>query len=465
MFESQKPTLARRTFTLLHSLFLLIPFTVASASAEDRPNIILIMADDMGYECLSSNGGSPYQTPHLDRLAKSGVRFRHCYSQPLCTPSRVQIMTGQYNYRNYVKFGLLEPGQRTFGHVLKEAGYRTAIAGKWQLGGDSESVKKFGFDRHCLWHLKGRGSRFWEPIIVQDSVEMTEKIKDRFGPDVFADFIVDFITEKNDKPFFVYFPMALVHWPFVPTPDSKPGGSRERLGKYDGRKGGVEYFPDMVAYCDKIVGRIDKKLKDLGVRDNTILLFTGDNGNAINISSQLKGRPIQGGKAFMTDPGDHVPLVVSWPNGIKKPHVSDALVNFSDFLPTFADVAKASIDKKIPCDGFSFLSVLTENTLGKREWTLCHYNPRPPKRPKNEKKLKVALKKANALKNQKKLGRYIRNQRFKLFEDGRFFDVSKDFYEKSNILKGKAGSDGEKAREAFQKIFKTLPEFKVFLNE
>lgn len=429
------------------------------------PNIILLMADDLGYECLSSNGGSPYRTPELDRLAATGVRFRHCHSQPLCTPSRVQIMTGQYNYRNYVKFGLLRPGERTFAHVLRQAGYRTAIAGKWQLGGDSEGVRKFGFDRHCLWHLKGRGSRFWEPIIVEDGVEISDRVKDRYGPDVFVDFIEKFIEEGGEKPFFVYFPMALTHWPFVPTPDSPPGGSRERSGRYDGQRGGLEYFPDMVAYTDKLVGRLDRKLAELGIRDDTVLMFTGDNGNATNITSRLEGREIQGAKGTMIDAGDRVPLVVSWPGGIPTPHTSDALVDFTDFLPTLAELAGQDLGTEIPVDGVSFVPVLTEKSAGKRTWSLCHYNPRPPVKPGNEAALRKLEKRLAGQREAKRLGRYIRTRRFKLFDDGRFYDLVADPLESRSLPPGSTGKEGEAVRVRLAGVLADLPPFRPFLEE
>ena len=120
-----------------------------------RPNIILIMADDMGYECVAANGSSTFKTPVLDRLAETGVRFEHYYSQPLCTPSRVKIMTGVNNIRNYVQFGLLDRQQTTFAHLLKNSGYATCIAGKWQLGQEPDAPQHFGFDESCLWqHMR-----------------------------------------------------------------------------------------------------------------------------------------------------------------------------------------------------------------------------------------------------------------------------------------------------------------------
>jgi arylsulfatase A len=156
---------------LLHGITPLVPILCGAAlsigpanstslGAEGRaPNIVLIMADDMGYECVGANGGTSYRTPNLDRLASGGLRFEHGYSQPLCTPSRVQIMTGIYNQKNYVRFGILAPDQTTFAHLLKKAGYATCVAGKWQLLGGFDGPQHFGFDEYCLWQLTRRPGR------------------------------------------------------------------------------------------------------------------------------------------------------------------------------------------------------------------------------------------------------------------------------------------------------------------
>ena len=132
-----------------------------------RPNVVLVMADDLGYEALGSYGGAAYATPELDRLAASGVRFTHAYSQPLCSPSRVKIMTGRYNSRNYTYWGILPPGEVTFGHLLRDAGYATFVAGKWQLDGqeprgnlgEGQLPDEAGFDEYLLWFVGGKGKR------------------------------------------------------------------------------------------------------------------------------------------------------------------------------------------------------------------------------------------------------------------------------------------------------------------
>ena len=224
----------------------------------DKPNIVLIMADDLGYECLGCYGGKSYRTPVLDKLAATGMRFEHCYSQPLCTPSRVKIMTGQYNFRNYVNFGVLNPKQKTFAHLLRNCGYATCVVGKWQLYGSVDQSaevrgtgslpQQAGFDEHCLWQITERGSRYKDPIMVQNSKTL-DGLEGRYGPDVSCDYALNFIERHKTGPFLLYFPMALVHSPFVPTPDSEDW----KKPKYENNP---KYFADMVAYMDKIIGRI-----------------------------------------------------------------------------------------------------------------------------------------------------------------------------------------------------------------
>ena len=152
-----------------------------------KPNIVLIMADDMGYEALSVNGSESCQSPNLDKLAAGGVRFTNGFANPLCTPSRAKIMTGQYNVRNYVGFGVLDRGQTTFAHQLKAAGYATCIAGKWQLGKETDSPQHFGFEQSCLWqHTRsGRSKengktidrRFVNPMLEFNGKEISKRLE------------------------------------------------------------------------------------------------------------------------------------------------------------------------------------------------------------------------------------------------------------------------------------------------
>ena len=357
-----------------------------TAQANDQPNIILIMADDMGYEALSSNGSESCKSPNLDKLAAKGVRFTNCFSNPICTPSRVKLMTGQYNVRNYVKFGWLDREQTTFAHQLKAAGYATAIAGKWQLGRDKDSPQHFGFEQSCLWqHTRsGRSNedgknidrRFVNPQLEFNGVEK-DFTNGEYGPQVCTDFICDFIDKNKKKPFLVYYPMILTHCPFDPTPDSTDWDPK-RLGSttYKGdRNDPQRHFRDMVAYADKAVGQIVSQLEMSGVRDNTLIIFTGDNGTDTPIVTPWNGKKVLGGKGTMSDTGTRVPLIVNWPAGIRKAgRVVDDLVEFTDVFPTICEVTGAKLPKNHPGDGASIVPVL-RNQAGarKKDWVYIWY--------------------------------------------------------------------------------------------
>ena len=370
------------TLTILAGLLL----GAFPAQANDQPNIILIMADDMGYEALSSNGSESCKSPNLDKLAAKGVRFTNCFSNPICTPSRVKLMTGQYNVRNYVKFGWLDREQTTFAHQLKAAGYATAIAGKWQLGRDKDSPQHFGFEQSCLWqHTRsGRSNedgkkidrRFVNPQLEFNGVEK-DFTNGEYGPQVCTDFICDFIDKNKKKPFLVYYPMILTHCPFDPTPDSTDWDPK-RLGSttYKGdRNDPQRHFRDMVAYADKAVGQIVSQLGKSGVRDNTLIIFTGDNGTDTPIVTPWNGKKVVGGKGTMSDTGTRVPLIVNWPAGIRKAgRVVDDLVEFTDVFPTICEVTTAKLPKNHPGDGASIVPVL-RNQAGarKKDWVYIWY--------------------------------------------------------------------------------------------
>ncbi|MFC1725403.1 sulfatase-like hydrolase/transferase [candidate division KSB1 bacterium] len=379
-----------------------------------RPNIILIMADDLGYECLSSYGGTSYNTPFLDELADTGVRFGNCYSTPLCTPSRVQIMTGKYNFRNYTEFGNLRPGEVTFAHLLKNAGYKTCIAGKWQLAGHYEGSNYKGvgtypensdFDEYFLWQVDKLGSRFWDPVLKKNG-KIVQNLKNRYAPDVFCEYINDFVKRNRTGPFFVYYPMVLTHAPFIPTPDSN-------VEPENRKKGNKKYFGDMVSYMDKIVGRIIENLDELGIRENTLVIFTGDNGSPRNITSQIGGQSIKGGKGLTIEAGIHVPLIVNWKGNSPKGTLCDDLIDFTDFLPTLLETVQFKIPDDFIFDGRSFLPQILGKMGNPREWIFCYYDPKWGRWGKK---------------------RYVMNKRWKLYENGRLFDIKDDPLENKPLI-------------------------------
>lgn len=351
-----------------------------------RPNIVLIMADDMGYEALSVNGSESCRSPHLDKLAAGGIRFTNCFANPLCTPSRAKIMTGQYNVRNYVKFGLLDRGQTTFAHQLKAVGYATCIAGKWQLGKQKDAPQHFGFEQSCLWqHTRsGRSKqngttydrRFVNPLLEFNGAEK-DFVNGEYGPQICTDFVCNFIDQHREEPFLVYYPMILTHCPFDPTPDSKDWDPK-RLGSttYKGdREDPQRHFRDMVAYADKAVGQIVAQLETSGVREDTLLIFTGDNGTDKPIVTPWNGRKVVGGKGTMTDEGTRVPLIASWPSGMTNPgRVVDDLVEFCDIMPTLCEATGAALPEHYPGDGVSILPVLRDKSSARqKDWIYIWY--------------------------------------------------------------------------------------------
>jgi len=407
----------------------LVGTATTSTGKSRRPNVILIVADDVGYECFGCYGSRQYKTPHIDRLAGQGLRFRHCYSQPLCTPSRVKLMTGLSNVRNYAAFSVLNRDQKTIGQYMKGGGYRTAVAGKWQLLGAQHYKPRFrgkgtwpektGFDEICLWQVDRLGSRFWKPLLYINGTNRTFG-PDDYGPDIVTKSVTDFIEANKDRSFFAYMPLIQVHSPFLPTPRS---GSRKSKNRQ-------RNFEDMVAYMDEQVGRVVSKVDELGLSERTLILFTGDNGTHRTIRSQLNGREIRGGKGRMTDAGTRVPLVVRWPGTVAPGQVTDTLVDFSDFLPTALDVAGLPVPTGL--DGRSFAGLLAgEEGYRPRDWIHIYYCPRPEKT---------------------KPQRFVRDQRFKLYGDGRFIDVAADVTEQNPLADPSTGA----ASAAYTKLKRAL---------
>ncbi|QOV90049.1 sulfatase-like hydrolase/transferase [Humisphaera borealis] len=396
-----------------------------TADANTRPNLVLILADDLGYETIGANGGTSYKTPVLDNLAAAGVRFTRCYAQPLCTPTRAQLMTGQYNVRNYINFGDLERSQTTFGNLLKQAGYATAIAGKWQLGHEVGLPQKFGFDESYLWQHTRRPPRYANPGLEHNGKEL-DFSKGEYGPDMVNDFALDFISRKKDQPFLLYYTMMLTHDPFQPTPDSKdwdPG----RTGEKDGKS--PAHFGDMVAYMDKLIGKLVARLDELKIRDNTLILFVGDNGTSPAITSMMGDRKVQGGKGKSTAAGMHVPLIASWPAGIARGTVCDDLIDTTDFLPTLLSAAGVAPPRDLTLDGTSFLPQLRGEPGTPRQWVYSWYAREGGPKASKE---------------------FAADKRYKLYRDGEMFDVSADILEKAPLNAAALSPDAKTARQTLQ---------------
>jgi len=391
------------------------------------------MADDMGYETLSVNGGLSYETPHLDSLAQHGMRFTHAFSTPLCTPTRVQLMTGKYNFRNYRGFGILDPQEQTIATLLQDLGYTTGIAGKWQLYGNEyqrtlagmggSTPTQAGFDEFALWQLLELGSRYKSPTLHYSNSE-SEVFPDLYGPDLFADYIEEFFQRHQEDPFFLYFPMVLPHDPFLPTP-SHPNFD---LSETDSDP---QYFSAMINYVDQVVGRIANQLNALDLDRQTLLLFTTDNGTHRSITSIDEAGFIRGNKGYPDVAGTHVPLIAYWPGTIKPNVVHDALIDFTDFLPTLMEVAGGVIPDHFVSDGLSFYGHLTGKTDTTRPWIYCHYDPQW---------------------GSFKPARWAQDHHWKLYGDGRFFNWSADREEKLILEESTLDSTAQLAKNKLQNI-------------
>jgi len=424
------------TLTLLVILF----GQVFSAHAKDNqdqrpPNVLLILADDVGRDVLGCYGGTSYKTPKLDALAAGGIRFRHGYVMPVCHPTRVCLLTGRYpsSLRN-PRWGSFPKSaeQQTLPHALRKAGYATAIAGKWQLTllkRDPEHPHRLGFDEYALfgWH---EGPRYFEPLIWQNG-KIRDDVEDRYGPDVYTEFLIDFMKANRDGPFFAFYSMALCH---DVTDDLKSPPPLGPQGRY-------ETYREMAESMDRQVGKLVEALDELGLRKNTLILFLTDNGTPKSyiatakdgklirksFTSEYKGEPIRGGKGSLDDRGTRVPWIANWKGNIEPGQVVDDLVDVSDLLPTLADIAGAPLPKGVELDGASFAARLRATGAGPREWVHAEHRGR----------------------------RFVRNRRYKLYASGRFYNVKQDPREK-HPLGEDLSQEAAKAKRRLEQALKQV---------
>ena len=282
-----------------------------------RPNVILFFMDDVGIEAIGTFG-SEIETPNLDRMAAEGMRFENAHAMPLCTPSRVRLMTGRESHRNYVAFGRLPPDETSFGQWMKASGYRTAVLGKWQLmdtnfeRGLGTMPQDAGFDEFRLWQLRfeDRGCRYWNPTLARESTSADgyELVTSpgEFGPRLLTDFLLEYIETNasgasEDRPFFVYYPMILGHDPFVATPD--------RLDLAVDTAIEADRFAAMVQYINTIVGEVLDALDRLELSESTLVLFLSDNETHASQTILRHGVPVRGAKGQTLDASTHIPMI------------------------------------------------------------------------------------------------------------------------------------------------------------
>ena len=365
---------------------LLLAFLATAHAAEPaarRPNIVFILVDDMPYAGPSFTGNALLDTPHIDRIAREGMFFSRAYAEPVCGPSRVTLMTGQFSGRHgrtdnapgvhpyaLMREPLLplpagtkpggamddtatsarlpdpvQPGGFSLVQALKAAGYRTGITGKWHMPANTitpKAARRYGFD------------------FCTDNPDRSRPYRDTQH---FTDDAVQFIRDSRDQPFFLYMPLVAVHGGHVVPPEDRARW-KEKLG---GKDAGID--PDMLAsleYVDFSVGRILAVLDELKLADDTLVVFTSDNGGVGKANVNAANKPFRLGKGTLYEGGIRVPLFLRWPGHVAAKSRCDVPVHFADFLPTLCAAAGAEIPSDWPLDGVSLVPLLAGGTLPER---------------------------------------------------------------------------------------------------
>ncbi len=387
--------------------------------AKGRPNIIFILVDDYGIPGVGCYGGK-YKTPNLDALAEGGIRFEHCFAAPLCAPSRALCMTGRYAFRTGVldngSGGRARPEREVcIAKLLKEAGYATAVAGKWrQLSHfiTKEEGRAWGFDEFLIWGVGTKGERYWDPDYNRNGQFLTDT-QGKYGPDMLHEFAVDFIRRHREGPFFLYYPMVLIHGPILRTPDSPAQGA--------------DHYTDNIAYMDKLVGKLVEELDRLKLREKTLIVLTGDNGSVR--PGTIHGRMVDGTKGSMKEGGSRVALICNWKGTTPAGRVLPDLVDFTDFFPTFAEVAGARLPAGVKIDGHSFAPQLQGRPGKPREWVYIQLGDQ----------------------------RYVRDARWKLTGEGELSDMKEAPFREIPVA---AQSDDPEPQAARKKLQAVLDEVK-----
>lgn len=433
-----------KVFTMacrLSLLFLSLAFPFVSLTpssnllvAQEQPNLLLILVDDLGKEWIGCYGGEGIETPEIDRLAATGIKFNNAWCMPQCTPTRVTLLTGQYPFRHgwtnhwdVPRWGAgchFDAERNTsFAKVLRDAGYATCAAGKWQIDDfrvEPQAMNEAGFDAWCMWTgfetgNPPSGNRYWDPYI-NTAGEGSRTHREKFGPDIFCDYLVDFIHENKDRPMLLYYPMVLTHGPLTTTPANRAGTEPREL------------FAGMVRYTDRLVGRLVDALEKAGVRENTIIIFTTDNGTG-GQRNRRNGRMVRGGKATMSEQnGTAMPLIVNGPGLVPSGRESNALVDFTDILPTLAELGGAKLPRERKVDGQSFAPLIQGRTESSpRKWILSMGGG--PAR----------LQKGRVVPQLNYDDRVLRDQRYKLWigpdrQPRKLFDLIDDPWEEQNLI-------------------------------
>jgi arylsulfatase A-like enzyme len=401
-----------------------------SVAEESRPNIVFVLLDNVGQEWFGCYGSQENATPHIDRLAAEGVRFKNCYATPYCSTSRAMLLSGRYPHTTGWRFhhdaGIYGGGnfdwhrERTFARVLRDAGYATCVAGKWQINnfnepGQADCLREHGFDEHLISPGGKSDSKYWDPLVIENGVRSVRQ--GEFGPDLYSEFVQDFIRRKRDQPFLVYFPITLVHTPLPAT----PGMQGKELPP-------VDLFRENLRYADAIVGRAIETLESLQVRENTIVFVSADNGGPPSFPAQTDRGTVRGLMGTFVEPSINVPMIVNGPARIPGGRVA-MLTDYTDVFPTIAQLTRTAIPTDRRLDGHSYADwLLGKSASFERAWIHTALNDE----------------------------RILRDERYKCYSSGGFFDLQDDPNE-SKDLEASSDPEVESARRRLNAALQALP--------
>lgn len=461
-----------------------------------RPNILLILANDLGNRSLSCFGAT-VATPNLDRLVKGGMAFTCAHAAPMCAPTRDEMFTGLSRARIRGR-----PGAETpfFTNHLRTLGYATGMAGKWFVGkvfdpplrGFHESLILVNGYRHWAPDVMAFGGRGmfkelnqpkvqgrlneWEIPRDKDERHHATRLPDRYGEDAAVEFLCDFIERHKGGPFFAYYSSKLAHVPHAPTPDGEAkeitaykaafnrandrdlkglgAFARAEAKRRGARLKGKRYRNDAIAYLNKMVGRLIAKLDELDLRRDTVVVFASDNGNSGIDPLPDGAQCLPGRKGDCREGGTRIPLVAVWPGRVRAGSTCDDLVHVQDVGPTLLELAGGAWPEGVPCDGRSFAPQLLGRKGAPRRWYVG-YGAHP----------NLWLKRVAKELGKPNLKRYrlvwVRGLRYKLYNDGRFYDLQEDLAETRRIPPGKGGAAAEAARKELSAVLGKYTKLRV----
>ena len=350
------------------------------AQPNSPPNVVLILADDLGYGDLGVTGAPDIRTPNLDRLAAEGIRFTRAYANaPVCTPTRVALLSGQYQQRTSTdRVIYVHERDQGLSHdvvllpeKLKDVGYATGIFGKWHLGYPKAYFPtRRGFDAFTGF-VAGNIDYFahTDRLENHDLWRGEEELFDeRYFTDLATDEALDFVDRHQDAPFFLYLPYSAPHDPFQGPEDRASAGNQEITRKTNRTRA---VYVSMVESMDRNIGRLLARLDRLGLTDSTVVFFMSDNGG---LSDVARNAPFRGQKRFLWDGGIHTPLLARWPGHIPAGRTTDALVAGMDLFPTILELAGAEPPADRPIDGQSLVPLLQGEELPGHDTLFFHYD-------------------------------------------------------------------------------------------